>query len=230
MTAQSTIDWMKNTEFKPGEPYIKRWILPELGCNQQFPHYRNAPVGNTSQVQPLDAQLNQDIKQGVRRHVSLTLDQPEEDPNDPSKPNPKKFSLTTPKRISFAFDRIWNFGLEAADCYQNYNPDAGIPCSRRVIQDIDLAFESMAMYDRSKGAFSEELGAGNRGRRGQLDAERGKKDRRGGKRTKMSMEDSINKLGGGKWTHPMVDNASKKMSATAKARFLSETNGSETEM
>jgi hypothetical protein len=71
MTAKETILWMK------AKGYYKRWILPELGLHSDDPEltsYLHRPVGNSPEMMPRDASLNQDVHACVGRHAVITKD------------------------------------------------------------------------------------------------------------------------------------------------------------
>jgi hypothetical protein len=82
---------------------------------------------------PWDCSLNKDIKDEVMRHVCYTCHLPEDDVH--------KFSLSTPKRGSWAFRRILDH-------------DDGSPTSERILQDIAKVFASMELIRLAKGALT----------------------------------------------------------------------------
>ena len=95
MTATSTIEWMRKKD------YLKRWLLPVNNLSQDdkdLKSYLGRPVGNTPEMMPWDCSLNKDLKDAVMQHVCYMRHLPEEDE--------RKFSLSTPKRGSWAFRRI----------------------------------------------------------------------------------------------------------------------------
>jgi hypothetical protein len=98
MTAHETVEWMKNAFGENGESYYSRWVLPENELHSDDPAlkaYLFRPVGNSSENLRWDTFLNQDVKAGVEKHVTMTHDLNESDP--------RKFSLSTPQRGSSAF-------------------------------------------------------------------------------------------------------------------------------
>lgn len=131
MTAKDTISWMKE------KGYYKRWILPVLGLNAARPRFSDAPPGNTPEGNPLDANLNKDVHDGVDRHVLHTSHLDEEDPC--------KFSMTTPLRGAHAYKRV----LE------------GCPGSHRIVTDTHRVVESMVVIHKHKGAVVQGLGSRN---------------------------------------------------------------------
>ena len=90
-TSKSSVTWMKE------QGYYKRWILP-LTINMGT-LYKGYPAGNSPEMMPLDASLNKDHDNGVRLHISVTLNMAED--------NPKKSTMSTPKRGSSAYLRVW---------------------------------------------------------------------------------------------------------------------------
>jgi hypothetical protein len=134
MTAKDMIKWMQKKD------YLKRWLLPVnmLSKNDKdLKQFINCPIGNSPEMMPWDCSLNKDIKDAVMRHVCYTCHLPED--------NPRKFSLLTPKRGSWAFRRI----LEHED---------GSPTSQQIIQDITKVFESMEKIRQAKGALIAGIG------------------------------------------------------------------------
>ncbi len=122
MTTKETQDWMQE------KGYLDRWILPVLGCNDMVEvevdgktlrsqRMSRKPPGNQPEMSALDMSLNADTDYSLATHVALTthLDR---------KVDPRKFSIATPKDISFAIARLWH-------------PDTGVcPKSHRIIHDI----------------------------------------------------------------------------------------------
>ena len=87
-------------------------IHPETGCNSGT-SYSTHPPRNTTEAMLLDFNLFRDWNDGVEQHVLLTIDLDDKDP--------KKISLTAPKRIVSAMERVWN----------------GAPTSARIAQDVN---------------------------------------------------------------------------------------------
>jgi hypothetical protein len=170
MTAKSTIDWMREKD------YLKRWLLPVNHLSQNdkgLKNYLNRPIGNSPEMMPWDCSLNKDLKDAVMRHVCYTCNLPEDDE--------RKFSLSTPKRGSWAFRRI----LEHED---------GAPSSERILQDIAKVFESMEKIREAKGALI--AGIGDRKGRRALQQHASGINRRGGKRVRQPEKDRVH------WIHP----------------------------
>lgn len=86
-TAKATVTWMKNNGI------YKRWLLP-LDINVGTV-YEERLVGNSPKMIPLYNTLNKDHDDEVRFHILLTSHLNNDDP--------KKFSLSTPKRGSSAY-------------------------------------------------------------------------------------------------------------------------------
>jgi hypothetical protein len=61
--------------------------------------YLGRPIGNSPKMMPWDCSLNKDLKDAVLQHMCYTCHLPEE--------HDRKFSLSTPKRGSWAFRQIW---------------------------------------------------------------------------------------------------------------------------
>jgi predicted flap endonuclease-1-like 5' DNA nuclease len=170
MTATSTIEWMKKKD------YLRRWLLPmnQLGADDKdLKAYMNRPVGNSPEMMPWDCSLNKDLKDAVMRHVCYTCHLPEDDE--------RKFSLSTPKRGSYAFRRI----LEHED---------GEPSSKRILQDIAKVFQSMRRILEAKGTLI--TGIGDRRGRRALQQHSSKINSRGGARYRQPEKDKV------KWIHP----------------------------
>ena len=106
MNNPTTKQWMHDHDM------LHHWILPESGCNAGA-RYSTHPPGNTTEAMPLDYNLFKDWNDGLERHVLLTRNLDDEDP--------KNFSLTTPKRIASAMERVWD----------------SIPTSAQVAQDVN---------------------------------------------------------------------------------------------
>jgi predicted flap endonuclease-1-like 5' DNA nuclease len=134
MTATSTIEWMRKKD------YLRRWLLPvnQLSADDKdLKAYLGRPVGNSPEMMPWDCSLNKDLKDAVMQHMCYTCHLPEEDK--------RKFSLSTPKRGSWAFRRI----LEHED---------GSPSSERILQDVRKVFQSMERIRKAKGSLIPGIG------------------------------------------------------------------------
>eukprot|EP00957_Ditylum_brightwellii_P085388 6496520-Ditylum_brightwellii.AAC.1 len=71
----------------------------------------------------LDANLNKDIHDDVRRHVSKTCTLPDDET--------QKFSIMTEKKGALAYLQLWDPSLQIE------YPEHGIPSSSRIIQDME---------------------------------------------------------------------------------------------
>jgi predicted flap endonuclease-1-like 5' DNA nuclease len=170
MTAKETIQWMREKD------YLKRWLLPINQLSEDDKDLKNflhRPIGNSPEMMPWDCSLNKDIKDAVMRHVCYTCHLPEDDV--------RKFSLSTPKRGSWAFRRI----LEHED---------GSPSSQRILQDIAKVFNSMEKIRQAKGALI--AGIGDRKGRRALQQHASGINVRGGKRVREKEKDKVH------WIHP----------------------------
>ena len=105
MNSNVTKEWMEK------ESILSHWILPKNGLNQRTP-FCNHPPGNSPELMPMDDSLNKDWADGLKRHQLFTMNLPEDDP--------KKFSSSTPKRLSSSMRRVWE----------------GCPSSERIVQDV----------------------------------------------------------------------------------------------
>ena len=139
MTNKDCIDWMRE------EGILKRWILPELGMNDEIivvdqegnekinTRYRGRPVGNCMELMPLDNSLFCDLQCSFDLHVTLTCSLPCNDPHC--------FSKATPKEITSAIKQIWD-------------PVTGVaPVSRRIIQDVQRIKENVCLVVEADSAI-----------------------------------------------------------------------------
>ena len=135
MTAKATKEWMAE------KGYLKRWILPSEDLYNNLPNtvrksYQGKPIGNSPEYMPLDTHLNQDIHASHDYHVVLTQDAPDDDA--------KKFSGSTPKRISSSYHRLTD-------------PEDGIvPTPSRIMQDINRVLVSMEKVREARGCIIDE--------------------------------------------------------------------------
>jgi len=179
MTAKRTVKWMTDTTTPDGKKYIDRWILPELGCNEDIPRFGKRPVGDFPEGMPLDCSLNNDLKASNRVHGTDTDHLPEEDN--------RKFSLSTPKRCSKAIRRLWDYGLTGKDGEDQH--DGGVPCGKRIVQDVTRIVDSYKRIDKeAHGGFVVGLGNSD-GKRAQQRRATGVKAVRGGRQNKMTQEE-----------------------------------------
>ncbi|EJK60897.1 hypothetical protein THAOC_18686 [Thalassiosira oceanica] len=137
MTAKECKDWMAE------KGYLKRWILPELGLNEDL-GFGGRPVGNSPEFMPWDASLNQDVHESVRRHCVLcrsTLKRQDRLNDD------RRFSLATPKLGVATYLRIID-----------PRPFVGVsPTPKRIVQDIEGAWNAMMIVYQHKGVYVEGL-------------------------------------------------------------------------
>ena len=141
MTAKDCVEWMKNQYIDEAKTisYYDKWILPVHGLNDEFSRFKDRPIGNSPEMMPLDNCLNKDLHELVARHVLMSRASAL-DPNDP-----RVFSLSSPKKASDAYKRIWS-------------PTSGVgPPSKRIIQDIYKVVEAMKQIFKNKGAFVPDL-------------------------------------------------------------------------
>jgi len=135
MTSKSTKDWMAE------KGYLKRWILPSENLYDHLPSavaksYKGKPIGNSPEYMPLDTHLNQDIHASHDHHVVLTHDAPDD--------NIKKFSGSTPKRLTSSYIRLTH-------------PETGVvPISNRIMEDINRVLLSMERVRQARGCLIDE--------------------------------------------------------------------------
>jgi hypothetical protein len=138
MTAKRTMEWMENTRTPDGKKYIHRWILPELGCNDDIPRFGGRPIGDFPESMPLDNTLNNNLKSSNTTHIIDTVSLNEDDP--------RKFSLSTPKRCSEAIRRLWDFGLTGKAGEDKH--EGGAPSGSRIVQDVYRVIDSYKTINR----------------------------------------------------------------------------------
>jgi hypothetical protein len=172
--------------------FILSFTIPVFGCNDDLANYGARPVGDLPETMPLDESLNNDAKTTLRRHVVATKDLDEEDE--------RKFSLSTPKRCSKAFRRLWDFGLTGKEGEDQHK--GGVPCGRRIIQDCQQVLVNLHKIDEQHGGFIPGLG-GRNGRRATVARAAGGVAQRGGHRVKMTAEAQKEKLE--RWEHPLLE-------------------------
>jgi len=85
MTNKDMKEWMRE------KGYLNMWVLLMKGCNAGTP-YADCPVGDSSEMMPLDSSIFKDLHAGVCRHITRTMLL---DVNDP-----KRFSLVTPTKVA----------------------------------------------------------------------------------------------------------------------------------
>jgi hypothetical protein len=134
-TAKETVKYMKEKD------YLKRWILPELGLNDDIPRYSKRPVGNSPEVMNWDSSLNKDVHECINRHITISKELPDDDPC--------RFSLSTPKNGTSAYVRALTIS----------------PTSERIIQDTKRVFEAMHKIRKAKGGVFDDINnrSGKRG-------------------------------------------------------------------
>lgn len=126
-TAKSSVTWMKE------QGYYKRLILP-LSINMGTP-YKGWPVGNSHEMMSLDTLLNKYHDDGVRLHMSVTSHLDEN--------NPKKFTMSTPKRGSSAYLRVWEV----------------VPSLHHIVEDTNkLLLKAIRVITHHKGIAVADLG------------------------------------------------------------------------
>ena len=139
MTDIECRDWMEE------EGILKRWILPEFGCNDEIvivdddgnekrnKNFKGRPVGDCMELMPLDNSLFRDFRTCFDVHVTLTSILPSTDS--------RRFSKGTPKSITASVSRIWD-------------PVNGVsPPSNRIIQDITRMTENIMLVIEAGGAI-----------------------------------------------------------------------------
>ena len=127
MNHHETFEWTKR------EGCCKHCTLPLLGCDQGVT-CTNHPVANAPEVMPLETSLFNGIDKEIQRRIIYKY---RLDPNDP-----KKFSLSTPKRSSHEHHRVWK---EA-------------PSSERTFQDASNLTENVSSIIKQHGCVVPGLG------------------------------------------------------------------------
>eukprot|EP00536_Pseudo-nitzschia_multiseries_P011520 jgi/Psemu1/29172/gm1.29172_g len=141
MTCADSVSYMKE------KGYYKHWILPELdlmgeqgGVGGSLKLYRNRPVGNWPEANPLDTSLFSQLNCAVDQHVVLIQSFIDEN---------KKFSLATPTAVSRTYCRVWTLH----------------PKSETIVKDINKVLRSFLEVAEAEGTIAID-GIGNRlGRR-----------------------------------------------------------------
>ena len=132
MTAGETVDWMKEMGCH------KRWLLPAMGLHSDDIDSKaclETVAGSGPENMPWDLSLNKDAHEDTNRHIVLTHELANDDP--------RKFDLSTPKRGSWACQRVLQICL----------------CSKRIKQDIHEVFDSTRRkFDRLVESSSKALG------------------------------------------------------------------------
>jgi hypothetical protein len=132
MMAKETVEWTKEKGF-----HKRCWLLPVMGLHSDDPNlkaYLEKIPGSGPENMPWDLSLNKDAHEDTNRHVVLTHELADEDP--------KKFDLSTPKRGSWACQRVLQI------CH----------CSKQIKQDILKVFNSMEKVRKAGGILVEGLG------------------------------------------------------------------------
>jgi hypothetical protein len=163
--------------------YYQRWLLPKLDLNVGT-RYEGLPVGNSPEMMPMDASLNKDVDDGVHRHIVFTNHLPADDP--------RKFSMSTPKRGLHAYLRVWN--TPAVD---GAAQEGGCPGSKRIIEDTDKFLFAIQEIRKFKGCIVPGLGE-RKGHRGEESRPIAK---RGGARVTLTPEE-VERRTADMWTHP----------------------------
>ena len=116
--------------------FYDKWILPQNGLNDRFQRFKDRPVGNSPEMMPLDNSLNKDWHDLVGLQCGFCA------MCGADKNNPRLFDLSTPKKISSAYLRVWNPSMGGVG-----------PSSARIIQDIKKVVASMHQIYKAEGAF-----------------------------------------------------------------------------
>ena len=141
MTSSGLSALSKIGNSKSQEGILDRWILPENGLNAGT-IYEGRPVGNCTEIMPLDCNLNKDCHEGAKRHRLYS--------NRLDKDDPRKFGLRRPKQGSDTYRRLWDPSL---------HPD-GIPSSKRIIEEVNkILDETLLKVINARGAAIPGLGS-----------------------------------------------------------------------
>lgn len=131
-----------------------RWLLL-MGINQGTCYFGQT-IGNSPEMMPMDSTLNKDVNDSVRYHISLTFHLPKDDEI--------KFSMSTPKRGSQAYHRVWE----------------EVPSSQQIIEDTDWFLIAIKAISDHDGKAVAGLGS----QKGHRNAKTKSLKKRGGKRVK----------------------------------------------
>eukprot|EP01052_Picozoa_sp_SAG31_P032181 SAG31_NODE_3503_length_4189_cov_1.900978_1_plen_182_part_00 len=105
-------------EWMAAKDYLRRWILPSHGCNDEFPRFKGRPIGDTPEVMCWDCHLNADVDRCVQRHITITRQCTDD----------RQFDRSTVPKQTRAYLRI-------------LDPDTGVcPSSERIICDMRKCF------------------------------------------------------------------------------------------
>eukprot|EP00536_Pseudo-nitzschia_multiseries_P014861 jgi/Psemu1/40364/gm1.40364_g len=104
-----------------GKGLHKHWILPELdlmgeqgGVGGSLKLYRNRPVGNRPEANPLDTSLFSQLNCAVDQHAVLTQGFIDEN---------KKFSLATPTAVSRTYCHVWTLHPKSETIVKDINKE-----------------------------------------------------------------------------------------------------------
>lgn len=193
MTSKEKIEWMEERD------HLKHWWLPQFNLNS---HTRNfgqpRPVGQHAGANSWDATSNKDHDDIVLSHVAATPLLAEDDP--------KKFSLSSPRKMSLAHQKIHNNPPMERDGEVICNK-SGIP-GHRIDHNILGTVQHWWQVHHNKGL---NINLNINGHRG--DANRAeKKANWGGKRTKKTSQPN-------RWCHPDAEEAMKEFFTASKDKF-----------
>ena len=176
LTAIGTVQWMKDNRHTDGRTYYEMWLKPLHGLNAGT-DFADRPPGNSPELMPLDASLNNDVHTCVDMHVAFTHHLK---PGDLG--YEKRFSRHTPAEQTSAYLRLLDpdLGLEA-----------GTPLGHRVCQDIGKFIPALKAIRDHRGVTVPDLGT----RKGHRALAAQGKAQRGGKREKGAPSGDI-------WVHP----------------------------
>ena len=176
LTAIETVQWMKDNRHTDGRTYYEMWLKPLHGLNAGT-DFADRPTGNSPELMPLDASLNNDVHTCVDMHVAFTHHLK---PGDLG--YEKRFSRHTPAEQTSAYLRLLDpdLGLEA-----------GTPLGHRVCQDIGKFIPALKAIRDHRGVTVPDLGT----RKGHRALAAQGKAQRGGKREKGAPSGDI-------WVHP----------------------------
>ena len=183
---------MKENRHTDGRTYFEMWVKPMNGLNAGT-RYERHPPGNSPELMPLDASLNNDIHEAVDLHVSFTRHLKEGDPG-----YEKRFCRDTPVLQTWAYTRLLEPDL---------GPKAGAPLGSRICQDVGKFIPALEAIRDARGIVVPGLGTRN----GHRTAASKGKVQRGGKREK---RESI----GGIWVHPDAAQARLDLNDISRAR------------
>jgi hypothetical protein len=103
MTADETRKWMEKKD------YLKRWIVPLHGLNDDISSFGLRPPGNSPELMPMDAYVNRYWHEAVKRHVNWCRGMDDKQKIEwKGRDVWRTFSDSTPARQTEGYLRLWD--------------------------------------------------------------------------------------------------------------------------